>query len=434
MDTPGLLSITTENHNMTHQYIAQADFVLWAISSRDLGSAAVNEYIRKIQASGKPLIGIVTKVDTPEIRQEIIGYVEKQFGTVFEEIFYVSAAEACTLQAQGASDWACRTGFDEVLECIADLSGDKEHSTLKTLYYQFQRERELHQKIREIIRERKQNYSQELKIYEELNCELKDVVSEALQRWLDYDFYREEKNQLLNAEPSEWDNLFQQFTDNAYYTRQIQQKYDEIANKLLQSWDDIAKNQSADPFRVSIDLTYHRTVPGQTEDETAPSMGTHLVTGLKQGAMAGILFAGYSAWLGPVASYVTFAQALIPAALPLAVIGGAVNLYLGANKDRAARADMAKKRMAEAEDVYRFVVGVARNNLPLMEQQLHQCSDEYNRQQVQEREEIARSRGFDFSEPAYSIFMERLDRYIENLSAAAEDCREENQPPLEQYE
>lgn len=94
VDTPGLLSITSENHEVTNQYIAQTDYVLWVLNSRNLGSKRVNEYIEKVKLSGKPVIGILNKVDSAEEKQEIEDYVGQVYGNTFEEIFYTSASQA----------------------------------------------------------------------------------------------------------------------------------------------------------------------------------------------------------------------------------------------------------------------------------------------------------------------------------------------------
>ncbi len=436
VDTPGLLSITTKNHNITHQYIAQTDFVLWVISCRDLGSTAVNDYIRKIQSSGKPLIGIITKVDTPEIKNEIAGYIQENYGNVFEDIFYVSSVRACELQEQGDPDWADETGFADVLDCIVDLSEDKEHSIEKTRYYQLQRDKELHQKLREIIRERKEYYDRELDSYETVNHDIKETVSSELARWLTSEFYQDERQAVLNASERELESLVQQFGSNAYLNGKLLRKRNEIVDYVNRKWEIVVKNVSLDPSSILIDFSYSSVSSDYANttavDSVVGNRPAALVDGLKRGALTGVAFAGYCAWLGPAAASVTFAGALVPVTVPIALAGAAVGVFLDSKK-AAKMADTAQKKRDLADGLYHQAVRVVKENFLLpTEQYLHSLSDSYCHQRQEYQAELAKSRNFDFNDPAYTAFMNDLDRYINALDAAINAARKEPLPPLEQ--
>ncbi len=193
------------------------------------------------------------------------------------------------------------------------------------------------------------------------------------------------------------------------------------------------KSVSVDSSRVLIDFTYDKGCSGVAEEASAElDRSGNIKEGMKRGAAIGVAFAGYSAWLGPLAPYVTFAEALVPAVVPLALVGGVVGAFWKVNSDRDKRAELAKRRQEVAEDLYRTAMDTIRQNAAEIERSLHSVSDEYYRQQCREREDVIRSHHFDFADPAYGRFMDRLDRYIAELSQAAEACREEVQLPLEQ--
>ncbi len=437
VDTPGLLSITTKNQNITHKYIAQTDFVLWTINSRDLGSTAVNDYIRKIQSSGKPLIGIITKVDTPEIKNEIANYIQEHYGNIFEGIFYVSSIKACELQEQGDPDWAEKTGFAEVLDCIADLSEDKEHSVVKTRYYQLQRDKELHQKLREIIRERKEYYDRELNSYETVNHEIKEAVSSELARWITSELYQDERQRVIQASEGELESLLQQFGSNAYLNEQLMRKRNEIVDYINRKWEIVVDSVSLDASSVLIDFSY--SSPGSdygsatAVNPTSGNRSSAIVDGLKRGALTGVAFAGYCAWLGPAAASVSFIGALVPVTVPIALAGAAVGAFLDSDKNAAQKADTAKKKRDLADGLYHQAVRLVKENFLLpTEQYLHKLSDSYCHQRQEYQAELVQNHNFDFTEPAYTAFMEELDHYIHALDAAVNAAHEDPLPPLEQ--
>ena len=337
VDTPGLLSITTQNHEITSSYIAQTDYIFWVLDSTNLGSKEVNDFIDKVRLTGKPMIGIINKVDTPQIQQEIKEYIQKEYGNIFEEFYFVSAYQACELQKAGDSSWQEKSGFDNVLEMIEDISCGKEHSRQKTQYYQLQREREVHEKIEADIESRKQYYDRELENFALINTEIKKAVTAEVENWTANEFYIDERNRLMQASGEEFQKLAAQHNSAEYYTNVVEDKYEEIMEFIRKKWEIVVSSIRNNASEVMIDFQYDGEL-SFADDDTASAENVERMTeegmkdGAKKGALIGLAFAGYSAWLGPVAQTVTLAGALVPAVVPLAVAGGVVGAVLGRSR------------------------------------------------------------------------------------------------------
>lgn len=424
VDTPGLFSITSENHDVTNQYIAQTDYIMWVLDSRNLGSKVVNEYIDKIKLSGKPIIGIINKVDSEEVLHEIKDYIIKEYSNCFEEIFFVSSANAWNMYKSGEGNWARKTGFDTILDCIEDLVEDKEYSTNKTKYYQLQRERELHLMLQALIEARKKYYDNELACFAKINTEMKKVIAEELKHWYSHELYMEEKTNLMNATDERFKVLFEQYSDAEYVKKTIDNKYNEMAGFVYKKWgmlDNVLMMTSSD---IIIDFSYDKDCDlnvGEAENGSDTST-EGAKEGMKAGAMVGMAFAGYSAWLGPAAATITFAEALIPWVLPLAIGGAVVGSWIKSGKVASHIESNAKKKQDLIEDLYQEILKAASKEMHTMGQSLYACTEHYYEERCNRYKEKAGLLKFDFTEPAYKNFYTELKNYISKLDDAIAQC------------
>lgn len=417
VDTPGLLSVTAQNHDVTNRYVAQADYILWVINSRNLGSKAVNDYIDKISLSGKPMIGIINKVDSQGEQEEIAGYIEKEYGNIFEEIFYVSSANAWEAQVNGDADWAENTGFSEVTECILDMGEDKEQSTDRTQYYQLQREREVHLKMKERIHRRKEFYDNELKQFAALNNGIKKTIRMELEDWIHKELYMDEKTELMNAKGQAFQELIDRYGDAAYLTTVIEHKYQEMTQFIHNKWEVVEKRLAVKASEVLVDFRYDKSLAyGLQEDQDGQKEFSQedAKRWMKRGTAAGLVFAGYAAWLGPAAEIVTFAGAL-PGAVPLAVGVGVIGYLTDKNKAHAIM-ETAGKKQKHIEDLYQAVVKtVEEKEKAGLVKSLFSCTDNYYNERCSMYKEKTAMFHFDYTEPYYGTFCRRLDAYLDSL-------------------
>lgn len=419
VDTPGLLSITSENHEVTNEYIAQTDYVLWVINSRNLGSKAVNDFIDKIKLSGKPLIGIINKVDSEEEKTQIKQYVEAEYSSVFEEIFYISAGNAWEGLVKGDPVQENKSGMKEVIECLVDLMGDKGYSSTRTQYFQLQREREIHMKMHATISARKKCYDNELSAFARINHEMKRVISTEVKNWISKELYLEEKKKLMISDGTEFDMLGARYSANEYLTDTIEKKNQEISNFIYKKWDLIESSLTRDSVEVSIDFNYDKNISSYPSDDT--SVNTKESTkdgaerGMKKGLAMAVVFAGYTSWLGPAASTVTFVNALVPCVIPFTIGGAVIGAYL-TKRNTAEVENNAREKQRRIEEFYKEVIEYVTSEKKQIETALFACTDLYYEQRCEFYKEKVKKLNFDFTEPEYGRFITELEAYLQDLA------------------
>lgn len=423
VDTPGLLSITSENHDITDEYIAQTDYVLWVINSRNLGSKDVNNFIKKIKLSGKPLIGAINKVDSDQEKLEIKEFVEKEYNSVFSEIFYISAENAWNAFVNGEPGPEKKSGIKEVLTCLEDLSENKEYSSKRTQNSQLKRERDVHMKMHAIISVRKNYYDNEIATFAQFNDKIKNMISAELDNWLCTELYMDQKTKLMNANAKEFKELFETYSSARYLTDTIENKYQEMANYIYKKWDLIENRETNQSTRVLIDFKYDKNIDAVISDDSTVDINALTVDsakkGLKNGTIVGLTFAGYSAWLGPAAATVTFAGALVPIVPILALGGLALNSWLVKNSINTVDLEKeAKTKQKYAEDLYQEVIKTTKREFKKIEQPLYVCTDHNYEKRCESYKVKAKTLNFDFTEPEYSMFMIPLNTYIQDLHDA----------------
>ena len=180
--------------------------------------------------------------------------------------------------------------------------------------------------------------------------------------------------------------------------------------------------------QILIDFSYDKDIDddianatgnGNTEEASA----TGAKEGMKKGAILGMAFAGYAAWLGPAAATITFAEVLIPWVLPLALGGAFVGSIFGSAKfDVASVENNAKKKKELIEDFYQEILKAASKEIKNIRMSLEGCTEHYYEERCERYREKARQLNFDFTEPAYSAFMQELENYISELDAAIAEC------------
>lgn len=428
VDTPGLLSITSQNHDITNKYVAETDYIIWVINSHNLGSKAVNDYIDKIKLSGKPMIGIINKVDSMEEQKEIEEYIFKEYGAIFEDIFFVSSKKAWDLLQLGEEDWKEQTGFEGILDCIEELAEDKEHSTTQTQYYQLQREREVHMKMRERIRKRKEYYDNEIATFSYVNTELKKSIRQEIKRWCKDEFFITEREKLLHASNERFPELFSKYSDSLYLTDIIEKKYNEITSFIYQKWNIVMESLSITSSQVTVDFTYDKTITLEQEKVENSLSDVDFDKKIKSVLVKGIAFAGYWAWLGPAAEVATFVGSLIPCTMPFVIAGTVFDVVKKNSADTRAVMENTKKKQEAVEDLYKEVLKLMLKESDKMEKELFACTDHYYKDKCEEYKEKTKQFHFDFTDIAFSKFMAALDTYITKLDAAIGTLGEDKLP------
>lgn len=432
VDTPGLLSITAENHNITNEYVRETDYILWVIDSQNLGSKAVNDYIDGVRDSGKPIIGIINKVDNTENRIEIEDYIRQEYGAVFEDIFFVSAKKAWKLRSSGDEGWGDESGIGDVIDYINDIACDKEYSVDKTMYYQYQRDKEVHVRLRERVKERKVNYDANIASFSDIHNRICKAVRSELRRWRKKEFFINEREALYNANKDQFNELLEKYSDRGYLTDLLDEKFNEITGFIQKKWEIVERSLTIAPSQVLIDFSYDKSIVFEedTEVDQVSEAGRleSIKEGLKTGTAIGIALTGYWAWLGPAAATATFVGSVIPVTAPLA-IGGAFVGALATKKLRVDNSEINRKRMQElSDDLYQEVLKAAEAECNEIEKALSACSENYYAMKKEEFKRATASLNFDFEDPEYSVFIESLDSYLKELDENINRLKAQNIP------
>lgn len=424
VDTPGLLSITPKNHSMTNKYVAETDYIIWVVNSRNLGAKKVNECIEKTKLSGKPMIGIINKVDTEAEKQEIEKYVKDEYSSVFEEIFFVSSKNAWELMQSGVEDWLEKTGFEDLLDCIEDLAADKEHSTSQTQYYQFQRDKEVHIKMREKVNERKKHYDNEIANFSFVNSELKKSIEKEMNDFWKNNFFVNERIALKNANDEEFISLVDMYNSSEYIEGLIIDKYNELTAFIQNRWNVVSNALSCSSSQINIDFSYDKTVlledestqKNYQEENNSELNKEKIKRGLTRGTAVGVAFAGYTAWLGPAAAALTFGEMFLPFVIPCAIAGLAASGFTSKMKAKGRlSSENAQKKQKYADELYYEIIKEVSKIKNKLLEDLFLTSDHYYQEKIEEYKTKTEALNFDFTSPAFEIFAKELDTYIEKL-------------------
>lgn len=429
VDTPGLLTITEVNQEITNQYIYQADFILWVINSNNLGEQAVKDKLEELKLSGKNMIGIVNKVDSQEARLEIQDYVEESYGHLFHDIFYVSSRNAWRAVKGEAADCLQSSGIEAVWEYLEELAEDGEFYKQKNNeaqeLYQLNRELAQHIRIQEDLIARKKAYDNKQSACRELNRSIIREITEALEKWAKSQLYITERTNMLNAQGEELKAYYEKYSSAEYLTNVVEQKYQELLGYIYESWNKQEKHWMMSDNQIMLDFEYQGDSAAfqgdMSREEQDRKQSEGIRDGMKKGAVVGAAIAGYAAWLGPAAATVTLGSALIPCVVPFA-IGGAVFGSLAGGVDAGALEENARRKEKEVERLYQEAVKRVQGELPKLRKELFRTSENYCSTICQDMREKAAQCHFSFEELPYHTFMKQLRDYIQLVQDKKAEC------------
>lgn len=425
VDTPGLLTITEENETTTKDYIYQADYIMWIMNSNNLGDSSVNDTISRVAAYGKPMIGVVNKVDNEEDRESIEDYVYDLYDGVFEEIFFVSARNgwrARTAQKEEAWENSGMQQLLEFLEFIGSKSGtNKERSNKDSVVYQLKREADLHKKLMINLQQRKQQYDSDMNILGSLRMRSKERVLEDLKFWINQVVFRDEKNDLLECSEQKFQEKMELYSSLEYVEERVQQKYQEIADNIYTEWRMVQTQ-----LITKKDIDTDNEEPQRREKVESFSGDINPKEGIKFGAKLGALIAGYSAWLGPYAASITLGSALIIWVPALAVGGFVVSKFMTGSKLQSIE-NIAKTRDEKVTKLQQDVVSyIKRDVASEMRRMLDSVIDHFYEDQIKLITDIVEQLHFSYNDPVYSVFVREVEDYIESIETVYRELEESN--------
>lgn len=218
---------------------------------------------------------------------------------------------------------------------------------------------------------------EDLQSLSEFNNNIKQITENKINDWLNREFFKNEKNILLTCgNRDEYSMLLKQYTSSKYIENIINAQYKKMGKYIMDEWR--KRSQQFIERKIdNVDFSIHSDIPENTNMLPLTSED-EILDGAKNGGIAagavGLGLAGYAAWLGPVAYYVTIGSAVgvfLPPLLIAGAIGGAVLGYLKRDKQKV-------NHYTQVEGLVKAIKNVVKDEiLPDMMKKLNEYSDYY---------------------------------------------------------
>lgn len=375
VDTPGILSVNDKNMATAKNYIKEADVVLWVLNAHHLGQTDLTEELKKVADYGKPIVGVINRIDQVDGEIErLVDYVKEEMGIYLKEVFAVSAKKAWRSIKEDNKEFFEESLLNDLLVYLQEEIGSKAwevkeesiYSSTVALVEKFVNlhlgywdkldmihnevviyEKELELRASEI--ERKIESYLKVQVFETLFTEEMQELDQRIQR-LSMATSAEEKAALVKE-------------INSSFGPEVINKWWEETEKVISSmysteWWDAAKEIQDSKLRMleEFDRLERFAVTGNLK-KTELNAEAAALDGLGQGLFLGTAFgvglASYSVYLGSAATYVSLGTALTTFIPPLAIAGGLAGMLSKAwqaEKDRKEFVSQLRSAVNKARD------------------------------------------------------------------------------------
>lgn len=384
VDTPGLNTVTSENEERTENYIANADVILWILNSHHLGQSDVTDKIEEVLDYGKPIICVLNRID--EINgdsYELIEYVKSEMGYMFTEIFATSAKKAWDGYYENNLSKIQESNINELYEYVLnniERNAEKVQidSIVESIKMQIQKDLYTHRATELRIDTMLQSFKKDIRELKQFNERIKEIINNKIAEWIDTEFFKEEK-QLLNncSNNEEFIKLAKKYTSEEHIQTIVSLEYERLQTYIIDEWrnntEEFIKRQYINDIDVVTSINPYNIIGTQNT-----SNNNDVIDGVKQGGITagaiGMGLAGYAAWLGPAAAYVSIGSAVaafLPPLLIAGALGGAVWKLVGSDKKKINRYNQIDALVFEIKSV------VKKNIINKMKENLYNISDYY---------------------------------------------------------
>lgn len=383
VDTPGLNTVTNENERRTEDYIANADVILWILNSHHLGQSDVVDKIEEVLDYGKPIICVLNRIDEINCDSyDLIEYVKSEMGYMFTEVFATSAKKAWDGYIESNKSKIKESNIDDLYEYIVNnIERNAEsvqlNSIVDSIKIQIEKDFHTHKETELRIDAMLQSFQKDIKELNEFNERLKGIISNKITEWIDTEFFEEEKQLLNNCSDEEFIKLTKKYTSEQHIQTIVNLKYEKLQSYIVDEWqnntEEFIKRQCINEINV-IESINPCNIVGTKNTKN----NNEVIDGIKQGGITagaiGMGLAGYAAWLGPAAAYVSIGSAVaafLPPLLIAGALGGAAWKLVGSDKKKINRYNQIDSLVFEIKLV------VKRNIATRMKENLYNICDYY---------------------------------------------------------
>lgn len=382
VDTPGLNTATEYNHELSMNYIQQADIIIWILNSNYLGESDVLEELEKIKYMGKKMICVVSHIDDIPKQEydEDMQYIRDTYQIYFEEIFPVSGQEAMQAAIQNKQDMIEQSGLSTLQAYLKkhfmkDTEKIQTEALLDSLKASVMKDIEYHESV---LEKRKTA----INAYRDLSAEL-DEQSEVIKRDFRYDFQRWVDYELLQ---SSYDVLIRKIDNTSFSVfngpkKEIEKDWNRTFSKkrieeeiqkyirrqdysLMRMWEE-SLSKIAKRYGKSLSDNSTSLNGTNIKHELSSEESNALDTVWKSTAISALLGTGasaYAAGLGTYAAHLSMAGAMGSFMLPALAVGvtiGAIKSYYDYENEKGKIKDQA---FATVTEIRRSVYSAVQKN------------------------------------------------------------------------
>lgn len=393
IDTPGLNTATKYNHELSMNYIQQADIIIWMLNANYLGESDVQEDLEKIKYMGKKIICVVSHMDDipKQKHDKIMQFIKDTYQIYFEKIFSVSGREAMQAALQHDQDMIELSGLSTLQAYLKkhfmkDTEKIQTEALLDALKASVMKDIEYHESILE-------NRKIAINAYRDLSTEL-DEQSEVIQRdfrydfqrWVDYELLQDSSDALIrkldntsfsvfSAPKKEIKKDWQRTFSKKRIEEEVQKYVRRQDYSLMKMWEESLSKMAK---RYGRSLSDGSTSLGTTniKHELSSEESNALDTVWKSTAISAVLGTGasaYAAGLGTYAAHLSMVGAMGSFMLPALAVGitiGAIKSYYDYENEKDKIKDQIYVTVTE---IRRSVYSAVQKNY---EQSLkHSCDD-----------------------------------------------------------
>ena len=364
VDTPGIATVTFQNAQKAKNFIQKSDVVIWVLNSNHLGQMDIEESLQEVAKMGKPIILVANRIDEVAGDSErILDYIEEHLGIYAKKVFPLSAFDAYTALQSKNQELLKESGFVELRDYIINEIENnarqvQNESIITSMKALFDKDLRCHNDYKNFS----DNFIGQIDKNKELlmhhHNRITHLIKNDLTHWLDHEFFKSEMEYLYTLKDQKAiQKSLKEYFSESYIRSVVEQKAQKIVEMFNHEWRD-----SVQDIKITLKEDYEMNFNYyRGEFNNNPSGGNNdlkedLTDGVKKGATVtgtyGAVLAGYAAWLGPGAAYITIGSALTAMLPPLLIAGaaaGAVSGWLKKGKNKESVRDNTERHMMKVK-------------------------------------------------------------------------------------
>lgn len=338
VDTPGLATVTENNAKIAREYVQKADVVLWVFNGLHLGQSDVTQELCEVARLGKPVIGIINRMDQIEASPErVIAYIRRELGMYLQDVFVLSGEQAFIGVQQGNQELQEASGFTAICQYLEEsihASADKVKaaSTASTAKALLRLDTAVHESS---LREIDQLQLTVRKNADELRTQGERIAERIIQELLDR-VHRElltKEIQVIQAETKPSKEMVQNLLSQEKVADWWHEVATEIPQRLSAEWqasyEEYRTRLNAELKEFALSEQTSLLAFSEAEFDVVQDVVNTSLKGAAAGGAAGLGLAAWSAGIGPYAATVTFGAAASVFLLPVAFAGAIGGLGYG---------------------------------------------------------------------------------------------------------